>query len=614
MPNLLQLRRIIYPAGALLGFSDAALRPTLFVDANSGNDANTGRSAAQALQTLAAAEAAAANGEIIGLARGSFWRESLDVSALSGITIMAYGTGDAPWITGMDYVPEASWTNVGGSTPNVYSTSISHDADGANRLRVYKIVAAFPPALPQLSQLTAVADLATCNSTPDSFVRVVGSAGSPVTVYMHPGSGFGSIQYQVTTRSNGIVCGSDSTIIGPIEAGQCISNNGSIDSSDKSGITVKQCLLTNGSKHNGVFGATAASGGILDCIAIQCDEPTAAEPSNTAFTIFKDTGAGFSGTFKRCGVIGPMTANTFYAHGNASPLDTVRGEQLWSVGGNQFAAILSELIGCYEAGGCLNLPVSFGDVLKCLFRMTTNGVTGVGSLGNTLIEDTCLIANQRSSYDEVFRPGNYEAFFEHCSFYCDTSLSTGNVTIWNANGGSGMQLRYTNSVWFNGTIFVVNNAGGSYVGDNNVFLAGEPGDTVPVKFLHSSGWKTTLASWQSATGQDGNSVYLARADQVRGDSNAFWLCVANDESDGPHVDGDFRINPTARVYDGANAPHIGYLADDTTPITSVGAQFHWDWNLRQAVAGPAERFPTVPSTLAEARAYIADPESWDFYP
>ena len=130
----------------------------------------------------------------------------------------------------------------------------------------------------------------------------------------------------------------------------------------------------------------------------------------------------------------------------------------------------------------------------------------------------------------------------------------------------------------------------------------------------------TLADWQTATsGQDANSVYILPADQVAGGANALWLgyteaaALTDLATIGPAV-GDFRINPSARVYGGDNTAYIGTYADGTTPITEAGPQLHWNWNTRAAVAGPPTRWPDVPETLAESRTYISDPAAWNFYP
>ena len=51
-----------------------------------------------------------------------------------------------------------------------------------------------------------------------------------------------------------------------------------------------------------------------------------------------------------------------------------------------------------------------------------------------------------------------------------------------------------------------------------------------------------------------------------------------------------------------------------TPITAAGPQEHWDFGDRVVASGPPTRYPVPPSSIAEMRAYIEDPDAWDWYP
>lgn len=266
----------------------------------------------------------------------------------------------------------------------------------------------------------------------------------------------------------------------------------------------------------------------------------------------------------------------------------------------------------------LNFPLQAGAISKTILRQMSDGaVTSPATYEDTAITDCCILAEQRpaDNFNEIFRPnGAYKATFDHVAMFCDTSLSSGHYTLWFANGDSNQDVELDHCIVFNGHSQMRLASGGSYVGDYNVFIAGVPGDTNQVIFLHySAGWCVTLAAWQAATSQDANSVWLARADQVRGNGYAFWLGVANDENDGP-ADGDWRINPDCRVYGGDDTPYIGTFADGTTPITEAGPQTHWDWAARASASGPPSAWPTVPRTLADAKTYALAPEDWTFYP
>jgi hypothetical protein len=92
---------------------------------------------------------------------------------------------------------------------------------------------------------------------------------------------------------------------------------------------------------------------------------------------------------------------------------------------------------------------------------------------------------------------------------------------------------------------------------------------------------------RTASGQDADSIVLDAADLA----TLFSGTVEN---------GDYRLAGS-----GAGSEAAALLA---------GPQFHWDFNQREAVAGPPSAHPTIPTTLAEHQTYISDPEAWDFYP
>lgn len=586
---------VILPGGGSGG-------PTVYVDSIAGDDGNDGMSSSGAVATLAHAVSLAGDNAVIGLKRGGLWRETLNVSSLLAPTVTLYGaSGDAPEITGADIVD--TWTAVGGTT-NVWSASVAHDSSGTSRFRAYEDGA----------QLLRVADQATCDATPGSFVKVLGSAGSPATIKIHttgsddPNSN-GSV-YEVTARQTGIIGPNDATIIG-VTTGRVLSNNGSVDLVNTTEGTVKRSLAIWGSKHNLGMG----SGLMEDCIAVSADATIAEEPSNSQFIAFLNDGTDQTAIIRRCGVIGPAPGVDFLSHGNPNPLDSVTLEQFWVLNSGAFTGAASSILGNYYSG-VIGFPLQSGTVSKSVMRQSADGaVTSPGTYGDSTITDCCILAEQRgaSNFNEVFRCNQANAVvFENCAFYCNTSLSTGNYTSWFANGNSDTDLTFNRNVVFYGALLMQLASGGSYVGDYNVWIKGQPGAADQVTMLHHAvGSCVTLAAWQSATGQDANSVYLLASDQSRGDSNAFWLGVADDENDGP-VDGDWRINPSAKVYGGDDHPYFGHFPDGTTPITDVGPQVHWNWNSRSSAAGAPSSEPNVPSNLTEAKAYILAPTSWEF--
>jgi hypothetical protein len=111
-------------ACVLVGVASAT---TYYVDATGGDDSRDGQTLSTAWKTIAKVNGSSfAAGDQILFKRGEVWRESLvpPSSGVSGNTIKfdAYGTGEAPTITGSVDLPAANWTNDSG---NIWKASIT---------------------------------------------------------------------------------------------------------------------------------------------------------------------------------------------------------------------------------------------------------------------------------------------------------------------------------------------------------------------------------------------------------------------------------------------------------------------------------------------------------
>jgi len=96
---------------------------TYYVDATNGDDSNSGTSEDQAWKTLSKIENETfVSGDVIGFKRGEIWNEELNLSSLEGVTFTAYGSGNLPIISTLDY-PSLSWNDNGdGTWSTTYST------------------------------------------------------------------------------------------------------------------------------------------------------------------------------------------------------------------------------------------------------------------------------------------------------------------------------------------------------------------------------------------------------------------------------------------------------------------------------------------------------------
>jgi hypothetical protein len=98
-----------------------------FVDSVAGSDSNTGKTAAQAFQTIGALVTAVGSktGQRIALKCGSSWKEQLLLTNNASTRIFSYGSGDQPLLDASDNIPNASFSLVGGTTAT-YQASVTY--------------------------------------------------------------------------------------------------------------------------------------------------------------------------------------------------------------------------------------------------------------------------------------------------------------------------------------------------------------------------------------------------------------------------------------------------------------------------------------------------------
>jgi len=119
--------RLVLAVASLFLVAGPAWATTFYVDGAGGIDTNDGLSPATAWKTVAKVNGSTfAAGDQILFKRGGIWNESLvpPSSGASGNPIVfdAYGTGEAPTLTGYAGLPAASWTLDSG---NIWKTSIT---------------------------------------------------------------------------------------------------------------------------------------------------------------------------------------------------------------------------------------------------------------------------------------------------------------------------------------------------------------------------------------------------------------------------------------------------------------------------------------------------------
>lgn len=592
--SVAELEAIRLELVALHAAFGASVGKTYYIS-KTGNDSNDGVTVDTPILTIAKfVEAVVLFGRRLVFLddEDAVYREFLNISSNSQAVSVDGNFND---INACDVI--TGWTQPDAVTyPNVWSKSITHQNTSVNeRLMVMQ------DTIP----MNHVASIALCNSTPNSRYYADYGNVNPVTVYIHAtGSGNPNTNgrvYEASVRS-ACIRNSNNLTCENIVLRNGADNYGSIDPGLN--FTGKKILLTNGTRHHAVFG----SGLLEDCIGFGFDTDTVG--GGIGFTAYTTNASGLSAICRRCFVVPrayTVGYSAFYAH---------------SSGGNKHQNITFEQ--CYAK------DVSYFFQAECVNHTLRNCIAinsqEVGTdamIGQ--VEGTTIIERVLTKYISKFiltssqgSPTIVASTVTNCFAYSTVSGSVLGV------GSKVGPMTFEKNVWIKlvssnildvppaGSV-VTNNknifqytdnvngrpikipVGTTYIGNYNIFLSS---GGVTIRMDYNGVTYTTLSAWQSATGQDTQSVYLTVAQQAN-----FWL--------GNPADGDLRINPNAQVTAGNGTIYTGTFPDGT-PITEAGIQEYWDFNQREVVEGQPTSWPVFPDTEAESLAYIKNPEGWSF--
>lgn len=582
------------------------LVPTVFVDSSRPDDTGNGLSAATAKKTIAAAQALLTTGSVLGMARGSSWREQLTIPANS-IGLCVYGAGAMPIIDGADVA--GVWTQPDGVTyPNVWSQSWSRTSTtttGEEKLGLWENSARPARFASSLADLQAnggwYADNLTLQTT-NVYVKAAADPNSDGVVREITKRHYGINGHFTTVGANRTGCRFE----GPLEIKRCVGHYNAF--SGALGSLAQRLFLRDGNIHH----LTSEGASTTDSLATEVS-PQTVNPS--PFVAYRVSGTGFTHTFRRCLALFPGGTNrvavgAFYAHASSpSTIQSLTLEGCISRGATFSGADAARLD--ISGGYCEDRTVigygfvtAAGDVNYLHIHDTVaSNLAGGGALRRTSnaftasVRHTAIYDLKGGAFANV--TGGTLPIIENCAFV------TANAGV----SGGDANIRYS-VLWTTAgrPADLITNLS---LGDYNVWYSGDNANGPAIRW-NGVLYNGTFGTYQAASGIDQNSVFLKPVDQTVGNANAFFLGTAQ-STGGPSV-GDYRINPSAKVYKGDGSSLIGLFGDGVTPITMAGPQYHYDFNLRTVVAGPPTRIPVLPATVAECRAYIEDPTAWNFYP
>lgn len=581
-----------------------------FYATDAGNDANNGTTEALAVKTpsrLATIINAAGAGKKAKFLDSAKYYDKMAVTAANTEIDFNFAEIDGTVLlaknAGIFTQPNA------GTYPNVwkltafsveeYRESIYFERDGK---QAHVIVTG--DSQPRLADVNTTVDSVNVPGSFDNQFYANGVVDPKIDVYFHSTTdpNTNATVYRIAKRRVGVHVGNGAKIKNLI-VGKTSDNDGSGVFGDN--VLIQKSIFIGGGKHN-VF---ISSGKMEDCISWDATHKITAGP----FIAYKNDTTGFSVHWQRCYVIMPYNRNVpisgFFGHSAGAP--------------KYDNAIIEE---CAATGDCDDIG-GLNTTTPMIFRRNFSFGQGMDQLLTGVTYEHIFWCP--SAVNKSQAVGDLP-IVRNCVYLFPVSRST----IWQFNGSSGITLdRVTTAgiaAYFgdfyqqvpepltlsvNKVCFGAKNscsielkATDVYTGNYNIFVGnGQPADQFRNRKAGYSGPDgseiRTLKVWQEQTGQDLQSVWVKAANQA--------TLFLNDPQTG-----DLRLNPNAivtGVVNGVDTDFTGMFPDGT-PITQCGAQEHWNPQTRAIVAGPPTKKPVFPNTLAECKAYIANPTSWNFYP
>lgn len=579
------------PGSRIVFVRDRSPNPTIYVDSVSGDDDNRGLSVSTPLATIAAVQAKLDEGHAASLAGDSVWQEQLDIAAISNVSANGPEAGhgaELPIIDASDPII-GTWEKESGYT-NVWKISHSHSFT-ANQHQ-------FPVVedgvqMRRASSIAAVDTLAGRYHCPQDE----SASANPVMLYIYseddPNSN--GKEYRVPSRSfaiKGAFLGRTGQVVEGIHARWQGHNNGSIELGKES--VIRRCVMQGGHKHN----ALQESGLFEDSICIR-----ASRSDGIMHVFYAEDAAGLSGLYRRSGFLidGGTRVAAAYNHDSEAPAHDSHGfEQCWyhqairawSSRATEMSVDGDYLFECTEANG--SLAYETNAFHRVMLRNCGARAFNLNQAGQHYIRN-CISWRQTGEHDanepfiRIFGVTGSNPTIENNTFitrnstnwfFHDITTAANAYTIRNnvvlRTGGSDLMRLSANAA--------------SIDIDNNVYFVGDHSGT---RFRIGS-TAYTVAEWK-ALGHDTNSLFVDA-------STIQWheLFIGGEAG---LPEGDFRLRDDT-----------GLTLPDGTPIHTLGAQSHWDWNAREPVSGAPSGWPVVPLNLSEALAYAKNPAAWNFYP
>lgn len=490
----------------------------IYANSATGSDTNDGLTDATPLQNLSAVKAAAVahgSGVRIALARGSHWREELDLRSIENASV--HGVGDPllplPKIDCSDIALGGSFTKTGGRT-NVYQISVAHALSGSA-----PFTARWFRAWEDGERLKWVASVELCDAEAGTFhCPDQGALTNPVVVYVHPtGSGSpvsnGKL-YEFSARDSALHVGPGYDVR-DLHTTRNTHKDGSFRSYYSVGRATR-VLASDGLIHNLWIGAGGTAEG---CVAYDCEPSTwRSGTAATLFITFVPEGSPLTTSYKDCTAYSAQESSAhdgFYSHTNGGENKLARIEHVGTrtfgccnimAGDTTELYVKDAFIEHFPSRADVTTSIScwYGD-LSVENATIINGARAFGgSYGHVLVRDVRFYSPAGVS-GGLFWTNSAE--IEDSTFVFNPPPGFNwNVYQYGAGYGAkvGRNCAYENTLWR--TLQVA--SGETIESDFNVIWTEE----VPAPQFSVASVDVGWDDWKAATGGDANSAYAT--DQV----------------------------------------------------------------------------------------------------
>ena len=513
---------------------------------NNGLDTNNGLTHLTPFKTIAKALTLISDYTTLKFECGSVFYEPL-VYINSNLTFESYGVGNKPVIDGSSVI--ATPTLVSG---NVYTTTNTYNTATTSSIR--------PMILENGVPMQPVGTQAECEALANSYVALVGDgvANGTYSIMFHTSD-------SVSPLTNGKVYRTNTRdALNPLNdsTSNCTARNLEVRYSvyptnlpiiGGNGHKIESCNSRYGTKHNIYVSGNSI---VTDCVAYGSELQGEYGKTATLFVAYKNTADGTETyTFDNCAAIMDLKKQgqtlgssqiAFLAHCGTGKFKTGKLKNCYSRGcATSFGLSTTnvEVNNCYfekMSSKCI-ANISDATSIKNSFFEVAYENNSTNEQGNVAYKNTTFINHKWGDCDTATMDLN------NCLFYGGNSIKKQDWLMATSATSGALSLTMNNTIIFGYTYFTHGVVGTAYQGDYNVFY--RTGGNQPMAWYGGVKYET-LATWQTATEEDANSVYLTDAQ-----SKTFFL---TDPSTGVVT-----INPYAQVTGGNGTVYTGTFPDGT---------------------------------------------------